>query len=77
MKKRVTKEDVQTILAGVSAQVKEEMNKDLKLLLSQMDMAENELYQSLDEKQRILYDKFFEKRKEFNNLAKEFYHKKF
>ena len=77
MKKRVTKLDVQTILAGVSAQVQEEMNSDLKLLLVKMDMAENELVQSLDEKQRILYDKFFEKRKEFNSLAKEIYKKKF
>ena len=77
MKKRVTKLDVQTILAGVSAQVQEEMNSDLKLLLSQMDMAENELYQSLNDEQRLLYDKFFEKRKEFNSLAKEIYKKKF
>ena len=77
MKRRVTKLDVQTILAGVSAQVQEEMNKDLTLLLVQMDMAENELYQSLNDEQRLLYDKFFEKRKEFNNLAKEIYKKKF
>ena len=77
MKKRVTKLDVQTILAGVSAQVQEEMNNDLKLLLVKMDMAENELYQSLNDEQRLLYDKFFEKRKEFNSLAKEIYKKKF
>ena len=77
MKKKVTNEEVEQAIGKIAEKISEEMDYEFRVAQSQMWIAENDLVDSLDEKQHALYRDFVEKRQYFFELAKELYVRKF
>lgn len=77
MKKKVTNEEVAEVIGKIADKIKSDMDYDYRVARSQMDIAENELVNSLNEKQRELYEDFYKKREEFYQIASELYKRKF
>ncbi|MBQ8426304.1 MAG: hypothetical protein IJX16_00900 [Clostridia bacterium] len=74
--KELTNEELEQILFKSVENSCKGMNKDLTISKVLMDIAEIILVESLDEKQRALYDEFCQKRKAFYKTAEKFYVKK-
>ncbi len=77
MKKKVTNEEVAEVIGKIADKIRSDMDFDYRVARSQMDIAENELVNSLDDKQRELYEDFYKKREEFYQIASEIYKRKF
>ncbi|MBE7068515.1 MAG: hypothetical protein E7381_04350 [Clostridiales bacterium] len=77
MKKKVTNDDVAQAMGKIAEHIRDEMDYELRVAESQMWIAENDLLDSLDEKQQQLYVDFRDKRDYFFALAKEMYQRKF
>lgn len=76
MKKKITEEEVREFISKLIDKVNEEMDYTLNFVHSQMSLAENDLVDSLDEKQRALYDVYRKRREEFYDMARQMYVKK-
>jgi hypothetical protein len=61
----------------MAEEVRRELDFDFRTTQSQMWFAENNLVESLNEKQKALYEIFCQKREEFYAIAKELYTRKF
>jgi hypothetical protein len=77
MKKKFTDEEIGQIIGKVAEKSREEMDFDFRVAESQMQLAENELAESLNEEQLKLYKSFCEKRKVFYEIASEIFERKF
>lgn len=77
MKKKITNEEIGNAIGKMAEKIRDEMDYDFRVAQSQMWIAENDLVESLDEKQRKLYDDFYKKREKFYYIASELYKRKF
>jgi hypothetical protein len=77
MKKKVTNEEVGQIMNEIAEQIRDKMDYDFRVAQSQMWIAENDLVDSLEEKQIPLYKDYCEKREAFFSIASEMYQRKF
>ena len=77
MKKKFTDEEIGQVIGKMAEKIRSDMDYDFRVAQSQMWIAENDLVDSLDEKQHALYRDFVEKRQYFFDLAKELYVRKF
>lgn len=76
MKKKVTNEEVGQLLSQFAEDVCDDMDYEFRVAQSQMWIAENDLVDSLNEKQKELYKEFAEKRNDFFKIASELYQRK-
>ena len=76
MKKKITNEEVGKVIGELADKIRSEMDFDFRVAYGQMGIAENDLVDTFDEKQKKLYKDFCEKRETFYNLAKEMYERK-
>ena len=77
MRKKVTENEVAKLIDAVAQKVREEMDFDYRVAESQMGIAEQQLYRSLNDQQKELYNNFVKKRKQFYAIASEMYERKF
>ncbi len=77
MKKKVTNEEVGETLGKIADKVRSDMDFNFRVSRSRMWIAETELIESLNEKQRALYDEYRKERDAFYDIAKELYQRKF
>ena len=77
MKKKVTNDEVAKAIGKLAEEIRSEMDYDFRVAQSQMWLAENDLVDTLDEKQKVLYNDFCEKRNRFYAIAEELYKRKF
>ncbi len=77
MKKRVTNAEIGEFIGELAEEIRCDMNSDFDYAKCQMNIAEDELVKSLDQKQKALYDDFCEKRKAFFDIASQIYKRKF
>ena len=77
MKKKVTNEEFGELFGKIAEKVRDDMDYEFRVAQSQMWIAENDLIDSLDEKQQALYRDFSEKRDTFYKIAKDLYERKF
>ena len=77
MRKKVTENEVAKLIDAVAQKVREEMDFDYRVAESQMGIAEQQLYRSLNDQQKELYNDFVKKRKQFYDIASEMYERKF
>lgn len=76
MKKKITNEEVASILGKIAEDIRDDLDYDFRVAQSQMWIAENDLVDSLNEQQKKLYDDFSEKRNTFFKIASELYQRK-
>ena len=69
MKKKATNEEISKKIGEMANQVRDEIDYEFRVAYSQMCLAENDLYESLDEEQRKLYEIYREKRETFYDKA--------
>ena len=77
MKKKVTEKEVGKVLGELAEQVRGELDLEFRVAQGQMWLAENDLVDTLDEKQKELYKIYCEKREAFYQVASEIYKRKF
>ncbi len=77
MKKKFTNEEIGQIMGKIADKVRRDMDYDFRVAQSQMWIAEKDLVNTLDEKQKDLYDDFCKKRDDFYSIAGEIYQRKF
>ncbi|MBQ9728320.1 MAG: hypothetical protein IJV85_01865 [Clostridia bacterium] len=65
------------MIGKMAEKIRDDMDYDFRVAQSQMWIAENDLADSLDEKQKELYNDFREKRDLFFQIAGELYQRKF
>ena len=76
MERRLTDEEIGKAIGALAEKVKLEMDFELKVAKSEMLFAENELFLSLNEEQKKLFD-IYRKRKEiFFDIAEQMYKRK-
>ena len=76
MERRLTDEEIGKAIGVLAEKVKLEMDFELKVAKSEMMYAENELFLSLNEEQKKLFD-IYRKRKEiFFDIAEQMYKRK-
>ena len=76
MERRLTDEEIGKAIGSLAEKVKLEMDFELKVAKSEMMFAENELFLSLNEEQKKLFD-IYRKRKEiFFDIAEQMYKRK-
>ena len=76
MERRLTDEEIGKAIGSLAEKVKLEMDCELKVAKSEMMLAENELFLSLNEEQKKLFD-IYRKRKEiFFDIAEQMYKRK-
>ena len=75
MKKKFTNEEIGQIIGKIAEKIREEMDYDFRVAKSQMQLAEKELAESLNDEQLKLYNDYCEKRKTFYEIASEIYQK--
>ena len=76
LKKKITNEEVASILGKIAEDIRDDLDYDFRVAQSQMWIAENDLVDSLNEQQKKLYDDFSEKRNTFFKIASELYQRK-
>ena len=76
MKKKITNEEVASILGKIAEDIRDDLDYDFRVAQSQMWIAENDLVDSLNEQQKKLYYDFSEKRNTFFKIASELYQRK-
>ena len=77
MKKKFTDEEIGQMIGKMAEKIRSDMDYEFRVAQSQMWIAENDLVDSLDEKQQELYKDFREKRDVFFKIAEELYQRKF
>ncbi len=77
MKKKFTEEEIGEMIGKVAEKIRSDMDYEFRIAQSQMWIAENDLVDSLDEKQQELYKDFRDKRDAFFQIAQELYQRKF
>lgn len=77
MKKKFTDEEIGQMIGKMAEKIRSDMDYDFRVAQSQMWIAENDLVDSLDEKQQELYKDFREKRDLFFKIAEALYQRKF
>lgn len=77
MKKKFTEEEIGEMIGKVAEKIRSDMDYEFRVAQSQMWIAENDLVDSLDEKQQELYKDFRDKRDAFFQIAQELYQRKF
>ena len=77
MRKKATNEDIAKFIADTARQVSSEMDLEFRIARGRMEVAEVELYNTLDERQRKFYKEFCQARSEFYKIASEIYERKF
>ena len=76
MERRLTDEEIGKAIGSLAEKVKLEMDFELKVAESEMMFAENELFLSLNEEQKKLFN-IYRKRKEiFFDIAEQMYKRK-
>ena len=76
MERRLTNEEIGKAMGSLAEKVKLEMDFELKVAESEMIFAENELFLSLNEEQKKLFN-IYRKRKEiFFDIAEQMYKRK-
>ena len=73
MNRRKTNEKLKEFIAETSDKIREEIKEEYNVAEMQMFVAEDELVKSLDKNQKLLYEKFCLKRKEFLQVAENCY----
>ena len=73
MKEKITNEKVGQIIDKVAEKIRTDMDYEFRVAQSQMWIAENDLVDSLNEKQHELYRNYSEKREAFFKIAEELY----
>ena len=71
MKKKVTNDDVKTIISNVADKVRRELDLDLRIAISQMNLKEDELVKSFSSEQQILFKDYLEARQTYIDLSLE------
>ncbi len=77
MKKKVTNEEAGEIIGKIAEKIRSDMDYEFRVAQSQMWIAENDLVDTLDEKQQEAYKDYAEKRNAFFQIAGELYQRKF
>ncbi len=77
MKKKVTNEEAGEIIGKIAEKIRSDMDYEFRVAQSQMWIAENDLVDTLDEKQQEAYKDYAEKRDAFFQIAGELYQRKF
>ena len=77
MKKKVTNEEVGEIIGKIAEKIRSDLDYEFRVAQSQMCIAENDLIDSLDDKQKELYDDYRKKRDVVYQIAGELYERKF
>lgn len=77
MKKKVTNEEIGQVIGKLAEHIRHEMDYEFRVAESQMWIAENDLVDTLNEQQKVLYQDFAEKRNTFYKIANDIYQRKF
>ncbi len=77
MKRKITDEEVGQAIGKLAEEVRSQLDYEYRVSYSQMNIAENDLVDTLDEKQKVLYNDFCAKREAFYDVAREIYKRKF
>ncbi len=77
MKKKLTNEEIAQFIGKIAEQVRDEMDNDLARAYGHMCVAETDLANTFNEKQKQLYEDFCKKREEFYSIAAELYERKY
>jgi hypothetical protein len=77
MKKKLNKNEMREFIARMIYKDKRKLNENFSVAQSEMELTENNLAQTFNKKQRVLYDDFCKKRELFYNAASELYEKIF
>ena len=77
MKKKITNEEIGQIIGKLADKIRKEMNEDLITATNEMQFAEMDLVETLTNEQKVLYDKFIEKREKYYSIASCMYEKKY
>ena len=77
MKKKITNDEVGQVMNAIAGKIRDDLDYEFRVAQSQMWIAENDLVDSLTEKQHPLYKDYAEKREHFYRIAKEIYQRKF
>ena len=77
MKEKVTNEMVGELIGKTAEDIRMEMDKDFRIVYSQMRLAENDLVGSLNAEQLKLYIDYKERKEAFYQIASELYERKF
>ncbi|MBE7084513.1 MAG: hypothetical protein E7368_00475 [Clostridiales bacterium] len=76
MKKKITNDEVGQVMGAIAEKIRDDLDYEFRVAQSQMWIAENDLVDSLNEKQQPLYKDYVEKREYFYKIAKEMYQRK-
>ena len=76
MKKKITNDEVGQVMGAIAEKIRDDLDDEFRVAQSQMWIAENDLVDSLNEKQQPLYKDYVEKREYFYKIAKEMYQRK-
>ena len=76
MKKKVSDQDVARFIRQIADKLLGEMDYDLRVAESQMDIAEKDLADTFTNEQKVLYDEFCKKRQVFFRIAGQMYQRK-
>lgn len=77
MKKKVSNDDVSQVINSIAEKIRSDLDYSFRVAQSQMQLAENDLVDTLNENQKKLYEDFTKKREEFYEIADELYKRKF
>lgn len=77
MKKKVTNEEAGEMIGKIAEKIRSDMDYEFRVAQSQMWIAENDLVDTLDEKQQEAYKDYAEKRNAFFQIAGAVYQRKF
>lgn len=72
MKKRVSNEEVAQAINIIAEKIRSDLDYNFRVAQSQLQIAENDLVDSLDEKQKKLYEEFAKKEANFTKSQKRF-----
>ena len=76
MERRLTDEEIGKAIGALAEKVKLEMDFELKVAKSEMTYAENELFLSLNEEQKKLFDVYRKRKEIFFDIAEQMYKRK-
>lgn len=76
MERRLTDEEIGKAIGALAEKVKLEMDFELKVAKSEMMYAENELFLTLNEEQKKLFDVYRKRKEIFFDIAEQMYKRK-
>ncbi len=77
MKKKISNEEIAQAINTMAETVRSDLDYNFRVAQSQMQIAENDLADTLNENQKKLYEEFIKKRDEFYAIASELYKRSF